>query len=263
MAPAVFLMALGPLASWKRSSLPDLWTRLRWALAVAVVAALAVPFMMGRFSLAVAVGLWLAFWVIAASVLQLVQRLRAAPQPTLGARIRGQSLSWYGMALAHVGIAVFILGVTLVKGYESERDVRMAPGERVVLGGYEFTFKGTEALPGPNYSAVRGRFEVRREGDARLLRTMAPEKRTYVASGQTMTEADIDTGLLGDLYLSMGEPVGDGAWGVRIYSKPFVDWIWGGCLLMACGGFLALADRRYRAHHRAAVAPEGAAGARA
>src|SRR3954470_12489489 len=153
MAPAIFLMALGPLASWKRASLPDLWTRLRWALVVALVAALAVPFMMGRFSFAVAAGLWLAFWVIAASVMQLVQRLRDAPQPTLGARIRGQSLSWYGMTLAHIGIAVFVLGVTLGKVYESEQDVRMVPGDRVVLGGYEFTFKGTESGPGPNYAA--------------------------------------------------------------------------------------------------------------
>jgi cytochrome c-type biogenesis protein CcmF len=253
MAPAVFLMALGPIASWKRASLPDLWTRLRWALAVAFVAAIAVPLMMGRFSLAVAAGLWLAFWVIAASVMQLVQRLRASPQATLGGRIRAQSLSWYGMTLAHLGIAVFILGVTLVKGYESERDVRMVPGDRVVLGGYEFTFKGTQPVPGPNYSAVRGTFELRRAGESALLRTMAPEKRTYVASGQTMTEADIDTGFVRDLYVSLGEPVGDGAWGVRLYAKPFVDWIWSGCILMALGGFLALADRRYRTRRAAAT----------
>jgi cytochrome c-type biogenesis protein CcmF len=166
------------------------------------------------------------------------------------------------MTLAHLGVAAFIVGVTLVKGYETERDLRMSPGEKVAIGGYEFTFRGTSQAPGPNYTAARGEFEVRREGSTALLRTMHPEKRVYHASGQTMTEADIDTGLLGDLYVSLGEPVGDGAWGVRVYRKPFVDWIWGGCFVMALGGFLALSDRRYRSK-KAVEAPAGATTARA
>ena len=246
MAPAIFLMAVGPVASWKRAALPDLWTRLRWALAVSVAAALALPFLLGKWSLMIAFGLWLGLWVVAAMVAQLAQRLRNAPQPTLGARIAAQSLSWYGMTLAHLGIAVFIFGVTLVRGYETERDLRMAPGEKVTLGGYEFTFKGTKELAGPNYAAIQGEFEVRGAGSGNVIRTMRPEKRTYPAAGSTMTEADIDTGLTRDLYVSLGEPVGDGAWGVRVYHKPFVDWIWGGAFLMALGGFLALCDRRYR-----------------
>ena len=102
-----------------------------------------------------------------------------------------------------------------------------------------------------------------REGRPEVLRTMAPEKRTYLASGQTMTEADIASGFLGDLYVSLGEPVGDGAWGVRIYRKPFVDWIWGGCLLMALGGFLAIADRRYRTRRATVASAALAQGARA
>jgi cytochrome c-type biogenesis protein CcmF len=139
----------------------------------------------------------------------------------------------------------------------------MAPGERVAIGGYEFTFKGTREVPGPNFTAILGDFDVRREGESRVARTMHPEKRTYHASGQTMTEADIDTGLTRDLYVSLGEPVGDGAWGVRVYHKPFVDWIWGGCFIMALGGFVAMADRRYRAGRRAAAAAGGLQGARA
>ena len=254
MAPAVFLMAIGPMASWKRAALPDIWVRLRWAFGVSVVAALLLPFILGRWSLLVAFGLWLGLWVVAATVAQLVQRLRNAPQPTLRARIAAQSLSWYGMTLAHIGVAVFIFGVTIVKGYETERDLRMAPGDKVSLGGYEFTFKGTREVPGPNYAAMRGEIEVRREATGAVL-VMHPEKRVYHASGQTMTEADIDTGLTRDLYVSLGEPVGDGAWGVRVYHKPFVDWIWGGCFLMALGGFLALSDRRYRS---AKTAPDPA-----
>jgi len=261
MAPAVFLMAIGPVASWKRAALPDLWTRLRWAFGVSVAAALLLPFVLGGWSPMVAFGLWLALWVAAASIAQVAQRFASAPQATWGAKLGAQPLAWYGMTLAHLGVAVFILGVTLVKGYETELDLRMAPGERVTLGGYEFAFKGTKEVAGPNYSAVQGQFEVRRVGGGAPF-AMRPEKRVYHAAGQTMTEADIDTGLTRDLYVSLGEPVGDGAWGVRVYHKPFVDWIWGGCFLMAAGGFLALSDRRYRARRAAAddaaFAPQGA-----
>jgi cytochrome c-type biogenesis protein CcmF len=262
MAPAVFLMAIGPVASWKRAALPDLWVRLRWALAVSAVAALVLPLVLGRWSLLVAFGLWLALWVIAATVAQFAQRLKVAPQASLGAKLRAQPRAWYGMSLAHIGVAVFIIGVTLVKGYETERDLRMAPGDKVTLGGYEFTFKGTKEVAGPNYAAMQGEFEVRREGSG-AARVMRPEKRIYHASGQTMTEADIDTGLTRDLYVSLGEPVEAGAWGVRVYYKPFVDWIWGGCFLMALGGFLALSDRRYRSRKVAAETNLAAEGAKA
>src|SRR5688572_3683693 len=262
MAPAVFLMAIGPVASWKRAELPDLWTRLRWAFGVAVAAGIAIPFAMGRFSFMVALGLVLAIWVVGATVVQLRLRLATATQPTILGKLRAQPAHWWGMTVAHLGVAAFIVGVTLVKGYETERDVRMQPGDKVTIGGYEFAFKGTREVPGPNYAAMVGDFEVRREGSTALVREMHPEKRIYHASGQTMTEADIDTGLLRDLYVSLGESVGDGAWGVRVYHKPFVDWIWGGCFLMALGGFVAIADRRYRARKAAAV-PAGAAAARA
>jgi len=258
MAPAVFLMAVGPVASWKRARLPDLWVRLRWAFGVAVVAAVLLPFLLGRWSPLVAFSLWLALWVVTSAVAQLVQRLEVAPQPTLAAKLRAQSLSWYGMTVAHLGIAVFIVGVTIVKGYETERDLRMAPGQHTVIGGYDFEFKGVREVPGPNYTAIQGTFDIRHAGSAQVVRTLYPQKRMYPVSGQTMTEAAIDTGLTRDLYVSLGEPVDAGAWGVRVYHKPFVDWIWGGCVLMALGGFLALADRRYRMR-RAAAVPAGAA----
>jgi cytochrome c-type biogenesis protein CcmF len=248
MAPLVFLMGVGPVASWRRAELPDLWTRLKWALGVAIAAALLLPFALGRFSPLVAAGLFLATWVFAATIAAVAQRLRSSPQATLAGRLRANSLSWYGMLVAHVGVGVFIVGVTLVKGYEVERDVRLDPGQSVEVGGWSFTFKGVDEKPGPNYRALAGTVEVRRGGA--LVEVLHPEKRVYAASGQAMTEAAIDTRLTGDLYVSLGEPVTPdgfaGAWGVRIYVKPFVDWIWGGCLLMAIGGFLAIADRRYR-----------------
>ena len=260
MAPAVFLMAIGPMASWKKAPLPGLWMRLRWALGVSVAAALALPFVMGRFSFTIAFGLWLGLWVVAASAMHVAQRISNSPQPTLGARLRAQSLSWYGMVLAHLGVAVFIFGVTLVKGYETERDLRMSPGDTVTLGGHDFTFKGIKEVPGPNYVAVQGEFSVKRTGGSSTT-TMYPEKRMYQASGQTMTEASIDTGVLRDLYVSLGEPVDAGAWGVRIYHKPFVDWIWAGCFIMALGGLCAMCDRRYRPRRATAdeTLPAGAA----
>jgi len=257
MAPAVFLMAVGPMASWKRAALPDLWTRLRGALGVSVAAALVVPFVLGKFTAIIAFGLWLGFWVVAATLGHVIQRLRNAPQGTWPARLAAQPPSWYGMVLAHLGVAVFIFGVTLVKGYEKELDLRMAPGEKVTLGGHEFVFKGAKEVPGPNYTAMQGEFEARPVGGG-AMRLMRPEKRLYQASGQTMTEADIDTGFFRDLYVSLGEPVDNGAWGVRVYYKPFVDWIWGGCFLMALGGLAAISDRRYRPK-KAAVAENLAA----
>jgi cytochrome c-type biogenesis protein CcmF len=252
MTPAAFLMAIGPVASWKQAALPDLWTRLRWALAVSVATALLLPLALGHWSIGVAFGLWLALWIALATGTHIVQRFANAPQPRLAAKAAAQPLAWYGMIVAHLGVAVFIVGVTLVKSHEVERELRMAPGDSTSLAGYEFTFKGTKEIAGPNYTAMQGEFEVRRTG-ASHAETMRPEKRVYLASGQTMTEAAIDTGFTGDLYVSLGEPVADGAWGVRLYRKPFVDWIWGGCFLMAIGGFLALSDRRYRVRREAAA----------
>jgi cytochrome c-type biogenesis protein CcmF len=152
------------------------------------------------------------------------------------------------MHLAHIGVAVFVIGVTLVKGYESEKDVRMAPGDTVAVGGYSVRLLGIKDATGPNYRAVVGELELARDG--KVLRLLNPEKRKYFSSEMPMTEAAIDTGLFRDVYVSLGEPVGEkdgsGAWSVRVHHKPFVDWIWGGCLLMALGGLVAASDRRYR-----------------
>jgi len=248
MAPLVFLMGIGPIASWRKATLPDLWTRLKWALGVALAASLLLPFVLGRWSPLVAFGLFLALWIIASTIALFARRVRTAPQRGLRAKLRANSAAWYGMMVAHVGVAVFIIGVTLVKGYGIERDVPLGKGETVTVAGYDFTFQGVTPVTGPNYRGLAGLIEMRRDG--KHLTTLRPEKRVYHATGATMTEAAIDVGLFGDRYVSLGEPVSDqgidGAWGVRIYVKPFVDWIWGGCVLMALGGFLALSDRRYR-----------------
>jgi cytochrome c-type biogenesis protein CcmF len=177
-------------------------------------------------------------------IVNIFQRVKTASgQSSVLQKLRLQTRSYYGMQLAHLGVAVFIVGVTLVTGYQSEQDVRMDVGDTVNAGGYTFRFNGVSRVAGPNYQAARADIEVSKNGV--VMNRMFPEKRSYTASGNVMTETAIDSGIFRDLYISLGEPVSGGAWSVRVYYKPFVSWIWGGAILMAMGGGLALSDRRY------------------
>jgi cytochrome c-type biogenesis protein CcmF len=244
MVPAMFLMGIGPIARWKKASLPELAVRLRWAFLVSVATALILPFVIGQWKPLVSLGLMLAIWIVATSAVNIWERVKTTSgQLSTFQKLRAQTRSYYGMLLAHVGVAVFIVGVTLVTGYQSEQDVLMNLGDTVNAGGYTFRFNGTTDVVGPNYRAARAEIEVIRDGT--VVNRMYPEKRSYMATESVMTETAIDTGLFRDLYISLGEPVAGGAWSVRVYFKPFVSWIWGGALLMALGGGLALSDRRY------------------
>jgi len=262
MAPLVFLMGIGPLASWRQVKLPDLATRLKWAFMVAAVTSVLLPFTFGHWSPLVALGLFLGLWVVAATITAIWQRLSRAPQQGLAAKLAANSAAWYGMLLAHMGIAVFVIGVTLVKGYGVEQNVPLDVGQGVTIGVDTFTFRGVAPITGPNYQGLAGVVEVSRNG--KVVETLRPEKRAY-NSGMTMTDAAIDYGFFGDRYVSLGEPITDkgdsGAWSLRVYVKPFVDWIWGGAFLMAMGGFIAMSDRRYRLAVKQSLA--GLAGARA
>ena len=249
MAPAIFLMGIGPIVRWKEQALPELAQRLKWAFGIALVCALLLPLTLGKWTPLVSFGLLLALWVIAAVAYTIWSRLKPDGFPTsLGARIAKQSPSWWGMLLAHFGVAVFIIGVTLVKGYETERDVRMEVGDTLAVGTYVFTFRGATQQTGPNYQAWVGEVETTHNG--KPAQTLHPEKRIYNATRMALTEAAIDTGFTRDLYVSLGEPLANGAWSVRVYHKPFVDWIWGGAVIMALGGLLTVFDRRYRLAQR-------------
>ena len=254
MAPLIFMMGLGPIARWKQASVPDIWVRVRWALAASVLIALLLPLVLGKWTPLIALGFLLAFWVIITGFQNLLKRI--GNEGSLSQRLLSQPRSYYGMQLAHLGIAVFVIGVTIVKGYETERDVRMGIGDTVEVGGYQFRFDGISETDGPNYHAFRGHMVVKK-GD-RTVVELYPEKRNYNSGSMPMTEAAIDTGVTRDLYVSLGEPIpdSDGAWAVRVYYKPFVDWIWAGCMLMALGGIFALSDRRYRIHSKKAKHPE-------
>ena len=261
MAPALFLMGIGPLARWKKTELPDLVARLRWAFAVSVIAALLLPLAVDGFRPMTSLGLMFALWIAACVVVAVGDMLRGADGRLSLRRIGVHPASAWGMHFAHLGVAVFVVGVTLVTSYESGRELRMEVGQRIELGGYDIRFVGLAPITGPNYDGTRGIFEIRRAGagESAPIAILSPEKRVYRASGMPMTEAAIDRSLVRDVYLSMGEPLGERAWVVRAHVKPFVNWIWLGCVLMAIGGFVAAADRRYRrrAVERAAQALPG------
>jgi cytochrome c-type biogenesis protein CcmF len=258
MAPALFLMGVGPLARWKQASLPELAVRLRWAMAVSFAAAIIVPLLMGRWSSMVGFGILLATWIAASCVVSLKAQLAHVPKGRFGARLAQLPRGYYGMLLAHLGVAVFIVGVTLVRGYEAETDVRMDVGDTAHLHGYTFRFASIDAVKGPNYSADRGTIEVTRGAEPLVI--LHPEKRLYTVQNMPMTEAAIDAGLTRHLYVALGDAITPTSWVVRIYHKPFISWIWGGCLMMGIGGLLAAFDRRYRARARAGAAQAAAAG---
>ena len=241
MAPALFLMGVGPLARWKRTSLPELAVRLRWALGISLVLGFLSPLLFGNWSAMVGFGLALAIWIVFSAVLTLKKSFR-------------QTRAHYGMVVAHIGVAVFVVGVTLVKGYESEQDAKMKPGDTVELGGYAFRLEEVTSVTGPNYRAARAKVAVARGG--KPVKVMYPERRHYAVQDQVMTEAAIDPGLTRDLYVSLGDPLEGGAWLIKVQHKPFIDWIWGGCLIMALGGLLAASDRRYRFAIRTKVSAE-------
>ena len=259
MIPALFLMGVAPFARWKQATFGELARTLRWAFLAAASVGLVTPFLLGQWKPLVALSLLLAAWIALSAALNFVERVQSTrAERTFLAAALDQPLSFFGMHTAHIGVAVFVVGVSMVNGYQSEKDVKMDIGDTVAVGGYTFQFNGVRQQQGPNYMALVGDIELLK--DEKPIRKMHPEKRNYVSSAMPMTEAAIDSGLLRDVYVSLGEPIDrdrpDAAWAVRVYYKPFVDWIWGGCVLMALGGVLALADRRYRIKSRAAASPE-------
>ncbi|MBX3680894.1 MAG: heme lyase CcmF/NrfE family subunit [Rhodocyclaceae bacterium] len=256
MVPVVILMVIGPFVRWKGHELAQLVRHTGPGLLASVGAGIALAYATGGFTWGIAMGLSLAAWVIIASGMLLADRLRERAGATTGVRLGSIPRAWWGMWFAHLGIGVFIIGVTLVNGLNTNVDVKMQVGDTAKLAGYTFTLRGIADAPGPNYVGARADLLVERDG--KTIATLHPEKRTYTARGMPMTEASIDIGLFRDLYASMGEPIDANTWIVRLYHKPFISWIWFGCLMMAFGGLLAAIDRRYRrlAERRA---PQGAA----
>jgi len=235
MAPLVLLLPFGPLVNWQRDQ-PSraLALVLPWlvlAVALGTVAWWRAP----QNGWKVGLGVAAAAWVALGTARFIWQRLRGNGRFTA---------EMVGMLLGHAGMAVFLAGALLVEALNVQREVALAPGQTVVVGRHEVRFEGVDHRDGANFSADRGHLRVFHDGVERAL--LHPEKRRYASGGQVMTEAGIAAGFTGDVYVAMGEPLGNNAWAVRVHIKPYVRWIWLGALLMALGGLVAAVDRRFR-----------------
>ena len=245
MAPVILLAGIAPLFSWREAKIAKVWGKIRWLGPVAVTLSIITTALFWDLKeIKVLAGLSMAFWLIGGTLLSLWSRVRLRSSLLEG--FQSQSLSAYGMTMAHLGIAVFLVGLVLSDRHSVEKVVRLAPGDTAAIGAYDFIFKGIKTVDGPNFKAQEGLFEVRSED--RVITELKPQKRSYRVQRNTMTEAAIDPGVTRDLYVALGEPLDAGAWSVRLYYKPFIRWIWFGGLFMMMGGFLALLDRRYRRH---------------
>ena len=242
------LLGVGALLQWKDTAPRRLRAALVLGLAVALPAGGFLPLLWGPWHWGAALALAGATWICALTLVDLWRKSSAGGRLWRGLRLL--RAGYWGMVAAHLGVALAIAGAGVTASYSVERDLRMAPGERLALGGFEFHFAGVDEVFGPNYRSQRGEVRVTRQG--RAVATLAPEKRRYLG-GQVMTEAGIDAGLTRDLYVALGEPLGADAWAVRLHVKPGVRWIWLGGALIALGGVVAVCDRRYRARIRAAA----------
>lgn len=240
--PLVLLVGLGPLVRWKEDSASALARALWPTAAVAVVLGTALVVLMGGGTeVGVILSTVVALWVLLTAGAALARRLRKhGGLSGLFALPR----AYLGMIVAHLGVAVLTVGIAVSSTYSKERDVNMGIGDAVKLGDYDFHFEGVTRLPGPNYLATRGTVRITRDG--REVTTLYPEKRQYASQSHSMTEAAIRSRPTRDLYVALGEPTQAEAWSLRIYNKPFIQWIWWGSVLMALGGLLAATDRRYR-----------------
>lgn len=220
-------MGAGPMARWKRSTLPELRTQLRWAVAASGASALLLGWLLplgddAAWKPSTAFGLLLAAWCVCSTLAHAGKRLGSGGEAGTPwhRRAARQPRSWWGMVLAHAGIGVFIFGATLATGFESKRELTLALGQPVTVQGFEFRITGFDDVAGPNYDAQRAQVQVSRSG--RPLRVLQPEKRRYRAQEMPLSQAAIDTGLLRDLFVALGERIDERSWTVRIQVKPFM-----------------------------------------
>ncbi|MDH5593351.1 MAG: heme lyase CcmF/NrfE family subunit, partial [Gammaproteobacteria bacterium] len=238
MLPLCFLLGIGPLTRWKQDQ-PERVVKLMWRFLIAAfIIAVAFLFLyVAEIKPMVLLAVFVAAWVMITTGFAWYKQRNAGQRKSV-------TPAFLGMVMAHIGIGMFIIGVTLVETYHIEKDVKLEMNESIMMGEYEFKFLGTSHVDGPNYSAERGNVQVLLDNN--VIATLYPEKRIYHAQRSPMTEAGIDPGLFRDLFVALGEPLDNGAWSLRVYYKPFIRWIWLGCLVMAIGGFIAVSDRRYR-----------------
>ena len=236
--PLIILLGIGPVMRWKSDNSQRLIKQLSIVFAISLSVGVILPFVIdGVFNIATGLGLAGGLWIAITTLQSLYHRIKTSSR---------LPLAFSGMILAHLGMAMFVIGVTTVMTYSQEKDVRLEPGSSYSLSGYDFKFIGVKNVMGENYKAEEGHLEVSKDGVK--VADLFPQKRTYTgrADPMPMTEAAVDAGFFRDIYAAMGESLGNEAWSLRLYYKPMIGWIWLGCLLMTAGGILAISDRRYR-----------------
>jgi cytochrome c-type biogenesis protein CcmF len=248
----IIAMGIAVFTKWKATEPRLILSKIPVPLLIAMITAGILPFYLVTdysYSITAGLTLFMSLWLVATIVKDLIEKVGSNIK-----RIATLSYSYLGMQLAHTGLAICILGVGLSSAYDQSRELRMAPGDKAVIAGYEFTFSAVNPVAGPNYTAFQAHIKVTKE--RRLIANLYPEKRHYNAGGQVMTEAAIDPSLARDIYVSLGEPLAGGAWALSLQVKPFVRCIWLGGVLVAIGGLLAATDRRYRRRKKLAINDE-------
>ncbi|MFQ5549347.1 MAG: heme lyase CcmF/NrfE family subunit, partial [Woeseia sp.] len=239
MLPLLFLIGVGMHTAWRSQDWKSLARQLRLPAITALIAGLAIPALIyGHFGGLVSVGVVAAFWIAAVSMMPVMRSLRRSPGTP------GMTRAALGMSIAHFGVGFFVLGVSIVQAFGVEADLRMSPGESVEVAGFDFELRELRNIRGPNFQALEGEIEIRRDGE--FLGELRPQKRTYLVQQSPMTEAGIHADWNKDLFVALGDPLGDGAWSVRLQYKPMIRFIWLGALIMAIGGIVAASDRRYQ-----------------
>jgi cytochrome c-type biogenesis protein CcmF len=234
------LAGIGAMSRWKAMSGKLLIAQIAGSVLLAIFVAAVFPLVYaGEMNFKVAIGLFVATLLIATTFRDVWVKSKGQ-----FSRLSKLTMSYWGMVSAHLGVAITVIGVTVVSNFSVETALKMSPGETTTLSGYDFKFSDVGTIQGPNYIADVGIFEVSQQGD--LVATLHAEKRRYKVKGSMMTEAAIDAGLFRDIYISMGEPLADGAWAMRLQVKAYMRWVWLGALFMSLGGFLAILDKRYR-----------------
>jgi cytochrome c-type biogenesis protein CcmF len=234
--PLMAFLAIGMHSGWRRAKLTVAAKPLWWLLAVAVGVSAAIQgWVFGEMHWVGLIGFSFGFWVIFSSVLEPLRRWRQ--KQTLTAAL-------LGMSIAHLGVGMFAIGASGVESYKIEKDVALKPGGSFVIAGYDFKFVSAKDVRGPNYDAVEARVDVTRGG--KLVTSLNPQKRHFWVQQTDNSKAAISVNWARDLFVAMGNPLGENAWSMRIQYKPLVRYIWLGALVMAIGGFIAATDRRYR-----------------
>jgi cytochrome c-type biogenesis protein CcmF len=237
MMPLMVMVGFGMHSVWRSMPPLELVRKLRWPAALALVGGVGLPVLIfGEFSLLTSLGVIIGLWTVLSALLVPAKQLIGK-----GPRF---SQSMLAMQLAHLGMGMTVLGITVTSSFSVVTDEGMRVGEEVEVSGYTFRLDGLNNVKGPNYDAIQGVFTVSKNGEA--FTEMRPEKRIYRVQTNPMTEASIDAAWSRDLFIALGERLGDGAWSIRIQYKPLIRFIWFGCLVMALGGIVAVSNPRYR-----------------